>query len=113
MLDAALSNPTAQVSAAAEMNRREGTRGQESPPGKVLVTGANGFTGAWFRQYLTKKGVPTRGRYWAPDGAPKFSHPNLELVPGDLLDRESLKRALDGLEIVQNIAALYRPTNVP
>ena len=95
------------------MNGREGTRGQESPPGKVLVTGANGFTGAWFRQYLTKKGVPTRGRYWAPDGAPKFSHPNLELVPGDLLDRESLKRALDGLEIVQNIAALYRPTNVP
>ena len=51
--------------------------------------------------------------YWAPDGAPDFSHPNLELVPGDLLDRESLKRALDGVEIVQNVAALYRPTNVP
>ena len=87
--------------------------GQESAPAKVLVTGANGFTGAWFCQYLARKGVPTRAMYWAPDGAPDFSHPNLELVPGDLLDRESLKRALDGVETVQNIAALYRPTNVP
>jgi nucleoside-diphosphate-sugar epimerase len=51
--------------------------------------------------------------YWAPEGVPTSSHPNLELVPGDLLDRESLKRALDGVEVVQNIAALYRPTNVP
>lgn len=84
-----------------------------STVGKVLVTGANGFTGAWLCQYLAKKGVPTRGMYWAPDGAPDFEHPNLEMVPGDLLDRESLKRALDGVEVVQNIAALYRPTNVP
>ena len=51
--------------------------------------------------------------YWAPDGAPDFSHPNLELVPGDLRDRESLRRALEGIEVVHNIAALYRPTNVP
>jgi nucleoside-diphosphate-sugar epimerase len=84
-----------------------------SAVGKVLVTGANGFTGAWFCEYLAKRGVPTRGMYYGPDGAPPFSHPNLELVPGDLLDRESLKRALDGVEVVQNVAALYRPTNVP
>jgi nucleoside-diphosphate-sugar epimerase len=51
--------------------------------------------------------------YWAPDGAPDFSHPNLELVPGDLRDRESLCRTLEGIEVVHNIAALYRPTNVP
>jgi nucleoside-diphosphate-sugar epimerase len=51
--------------------------------------------------------------YWAPDGEPDFSHPNLELVPGDLRDRESLRRALEGIEVVHNIAALYRPTNVP
>ncbi|MGC1953541.1 MAG: NAD-dependent epimerase/dehydratase family protein [Gammaproteobacteria bacterium] len=95
------------------MNQREEAGGLESALGKVLVTGANGFTGAWFCQYLARKGVPTRAMYWAPDGAPDFSHPNLELVPGDFLDRESLKRALDGVETVQNIAALYRPTNVP
>jgi nucleoside-diphosphate-sugar epimerase len=82
-------------------------------PPKVLVTGANGFTGSYFCQYLAERGVPTRGMYYPPDGAPEFSHANLELVPGDLLDRDSLRRALDGIEVVQNIAALYRPTNVP
>ena len=78
----------------------------------VLITGANGFTGFWFCKYLAEKGIPTRGMYYPPDGEPALSHPNLELVPGDLLDRDSLKRALDGIEIVQNVAALYRPTTV-
>ncbi len=39
-----------------------------------------------------------------PDGAPGVSNPNLELMPGDLFDRESLERALDGVTIVQTIA---------
>lgn len=78
----------------------------------VLVTGANGYTGKHLCQYLARAGVATRAMYWAPDGVPEFSHPNLELVPGDLRDRDSLKRALDGIEVVHNIAALYRPTNV-
>lgn len=80
---------------------------------KVLVTGANGYTGSWFCRYLAERGWPTRGMYYPPDGKPEFSHPNLELVPGDVLDRDSIRRALEGVEIVQNIAALYRPTNVP
>ncbi|MFO1038295.1 MAG: NAD-dependent epimerase/dehydratase family protein [Geminicoccaceae bacterium] len=79
----------------------------------TLVTGANGFTGSFMCQYYAQLGIPTRGMYYEPDGRPDFSHPNLELVPGDLRDRASLKRAVDGIEIVQNVAALYRPTNVP
>ena len=59
-----------------------------------------------FCRYLAERDVPTRGMYYPPDGAPEFSHPNLELVPGDLLDRDSLRRALDGIEVVQNVAAL-------
>ena len=80
---------------------------------KILVTGANGYTGDYFCRYLADRGIPTRGMYYPPDGKPDYSAPQLELVPGDLTDRESLKRALDGVEIVHNIAALYRPTNVP
>jgi dihydroflavonol-4-reductase len=80
---------------------------------KTLVTGANGYTGSYFCRYLADRGVPTRGMYYPPDGKPDYAAPQLELVPGDLTDRESLKRALDGVEIVHNIAALYRPTNVP
>lgn len=78
----------------------------------VLVTGANGYTGSNLCRYLARRGVPTRAMYWPPDGEPNFSQENLEFVPGDLRDRESLKRALDGIEVVHNIAALYRPTNV-
>jgi len=51
--------------------------------------------------------------YWPPDGAPDYAHDRLELVPGDLRDRDSLRRALEGVDVVYNIAALYRPTNVP
>jgi len=79
---------------------------------QVLVTGANGYTGYQMCKYLTGRDVPTRGMYWEPDGRPTFSDNGLELVAGDLRDRESLKRALDGVETVYNIAALYRPTNV-
>lgn len=80
---------------------------------KVLVTGANGYTGRNLCQFLARQGVATRAMYWAPDGEPDFSHENLELVPGDLRDRDSLTRALDGIEVVHNVAALYRPTNIP
>lgn len=78
----------------------------------ALVTGANGFTGSRFCQYLARSGVATRGMYYAPDGAPSFRHDLLELVPGDLRDRASLRRALDGISVVYHIGALYRPTNV-
>ena len=73
----------------------------------ALVTGANGFTGSWFCRYLAQQGTATRGMYWAPDSEPDFAHPNLELVPGDLRDRASPRRALDGIEVVCNIAAVH------
>lgn len=80
---------------------------------KVLVTGANGFTGRNLCLYLAEQGVQVRGMYHVPDGGePDFDHPNLELVPGDLTDPKTLERALDGVEVVHNVAALYRPTNV-
>lgn len=79
---------------------------------KILVTGANGYTGSHLCQYFARRGVPTRAMYWPPDGEPDFDQANLELVPGDLRDRDSLRRALVGVEVVHNIAALYRPTNV-
>jgi len=50
--------------------------------------------------------------YYPPDGEPSFTHPNLQLVAGDMRDRESLRRALGGISVVYHIAALYRPTNV-
>jgi nucleoside-diphosphate-sugar epimerase len=77
-----------------------------------LVTGANGYTGMMLSQYLAGKGIPTRGMYYAPDGAPDFSHQNIELVPGDVRERDSIRRAMEGIDTVYHLAALYRPVNV-
>lgn len=79
----------------------------------ALVTGANGYTGSHLCQYLAGKGICTRGMVWAPDGQPTFAAENLELVDGELRDPHSLERALEGIEVVYHIAALYRPVNVP
>ena len=78
----------------------------------VLVTGANGYTGSHLCQYLARRGMPIRGMYWPQDGKPTFRHENVQLVPGDLRDRGSVNKALQGIDVVYNIAALYRPTNV-
>jgi nucleoside-diphosphate-sugar epimerase len=79
---------------------------------KAFVTGANGFTGRYFCQYLAEKGVATRAMYYPPDGKPEISHENLELVPGDLRDRDTLRGYLQDVERVYHIGALYRPSNV-
>ena len=81
--------------------------------GKVLVTGANGYTGAFFSRYLAERGVDVRAQYYPPDGEPDLRHANLELVPGDVRERDQVRRALEGVEVVYHVAALYRPTNVP
>jgi nucleoside-diphosphate-sugar epimerase len=83
------------------------------PKPTTLVTGANGYAGGFLCRHLAAVGVPTRGLYYAPDGEPDFAHGNLELVPGDLRDRDGLRRALDGIEVVHNVAALYRTAKVP
>jgi dihydroflavonol-4-reductase len=80
---------------------------------KILVTDANGFGESYFARYHAERQIPTRAMYYPPNGAPDYASAHLEIVPGDLLVRASLRRALDGTDIVQNIGALYRPTNVP
>jgi nucleoside-diphosphate-sugar epimerase len=80
---------------------------------KVLVTGANGYTGANLCRFLAERGVAVRGMYYRPDGEPDFEHDLIEWLPGDLRDRASLEEAVRGIDTLHNIAALYRVTNVP
>jgi nucleoside-diphosphate-sugar epimerase len=82
-------------------------------PKDVLVTGANGYTGANLCRYLADRGVAVRAMYYRPDGEPDFEHKLIEWVAGDLRERDSLERAVDGIDTLYNIAALYRVANVP
>jgi dihydroflavonol-4-reductase len=84
---------------------------------KVLVTGATGFTGGHLAQYLLDRGdqvtalvrAKSRARFDASD-LPKRG---VRASEGDLTDADSLKRAMDGVEVVYHIAATYREAGQP
>ena len=74
---------------------------------RVLVTGATGFTGGHLARALAARGDTVRALVREPARA-AATLPDIELVRGDLTDEASLARAVDGVETVYNIAALYR-----
>ncbi|HUF46356.1 MAG TPA: NAD-dependent epimerase/dehydratase family protein [Vicinamibacterales bacterium] len=74
----------------------------------VLVTGATGFTGGHLVRWLATKGEQVRALARDPARAAALTGPGASVVRGDLTDAESLRRALEGVEVVYNIAALYR-----
>ena len=90
----------------------------------ILVTGATGFTGGHLAGTLAARGhhvrALVRDRRRVPDTDPALvsSHaprlddasnsPPIELVIGDLRDAAAVGRAVQGVEVVYNIAAVYR-----
>jgi nucleoside-diphosphate-sugar epimerase len=75
---------------------------------KALVTGATGFTGGHLATFLVRAGDRVRVLVRQPAQADRFSARGFDVAIGDLTDRSSLERAVAGVEIVYNIAALYR-----
>jgi nucleoside-diphosphate-sugar epimerase len=80
--------------------------------GLVLVTGTTGFTGGHLCRRLAESGY--RVRALVRDAArAAATHPaGVELSVGDLRDAAALERAVDGVDTVYHIAALFRPENV-
>jgi dihydroflavonol-4-reductase len=80
---------------------------------KVLVTGATGFTGGHLARYLVSRGDAVRALARDPSRAADLTAAGVEVVPGDLARRESLPAAMAGVEVVYNVAALYRKAGLP
>jgi len=74
---------------------------------KVLVTGATGFIGGRLVRQLLEAGYEVRALVRAPDRASELARAGVELAPGDVTEPASLERALDGVEGVFHLAAVY------
>jgi len=77
----------------------------------VLVTGGAGFVGSHLVDALLARGEPVRvldnlDPLAHPDGRPTHLGPEAELVVGDLRDRESVDRALRGVEAVFHLGGV-------
>ena len=82
---------------------------------RVLVTGATGFAGGHLVRALASRGHQVRAfqREAArqPDpGVPGV--PGIDIAIGDLRDPGALRRAVQGIDVVYHIAAIYRQAGV-
>jgi dihydroflavonol-4-reductase len=73
-----------------------------------LVTGATGFVGAAVLRRLTEAGHHVRALVRSNSNRRNLSGFDCEIVTGDLVDPDSLKRAVVGCEALFHVAADYR-----
>jgi nucleoside-diphosphate-sugar epimerase len=77
---------------------------------KVLVTGAAGFLGGHLVDMLLERGDEVRAMVRPVEDAARLRKlDEVEVVLGDIVDRESLKRAVHGVQRVYNVAAKTGP----
>ena len=77
---------------------------------KVLVTGAAGFLGGHLVDVLLERGDEVRAMVRPIEDASRLRKlDGVEVVLGDLVDRDSLKRAVQGTQRVYNVAAKTGP----
>lgn len=72
---------------------------------KVLITGATGFIGYELTNQLLDRGLKPRILVRRPLRGALFARTEAEIVQGDLLRKESLRRAVEGVDTVFHLGA--------
>lgn len=80
---------------------------------RALVTGAAGFVGSAVCRELLEHGWQVTAFVRETSSRAALDGLNLDYAIGDITDRESLSRAVEGHEYVFHIAALFRETRFP
>jgi len=73
---------------------------------KIFVTGATGFTGSRVIPLLLKNGYDVRCLYRASSDRSSLSDLNIEWALGDVADTLSLTSAMQGADVLVNVASL-------
>lgn len=73
---------------------------------KVLVTGATGFTGSYVVPLLLQQGADVRCLVRMSSNTSLLPTDKIELTYGDLEDQVSIEQALEGIDVLVNIASL-------
>jgi nucleoside-diphosphate-sugar epimerase len=77
---------------------------------RVLVTGATGFTGSHLARTLASRGYQVRA--FQRDASRPPAVPGIEIASGDLRDPAALAKAVQNIDVVYHIAAIYRQAGV-
>jgi nucleoside-diphosphate-sugar epimerase len=81
--------------------------------GPFLVTGASGFLGSYLVKELLKHDVSVRAMVRSSSSRANLEGLDVEIVEGDLQNKESLLKATEGIQGVFHIAALFRQAGIP
>ncbi len=79
---------------------------------KALVTGGTGFTGSHLCEALVRQGYQVRALVRENSNVAALNKLNIELVRGNLCEPHSFDNAVEGIDIVFHIAALFRQQGV-
>jgi dihydroflavonol-4-reductase len=80
---------------------------------RVLITGAAGFTGLSLALALAKQGYRVRGIVRNRESAAVLEKAGIGVVVGDIREPRVIKQALEDVDIVYHLAAVFRRAGVP
>lgn len=80
---------------------------------KILVTGATGFTGGALAEKLAKSGHDVTALVRKSADTSRLESLGINLVFGDMTDKQAISEAAKGVDIIYHIAAVYRTAGHP
>ncbi|MGC9341455.1 MAG: NAD-dependent epimerase/dehydratase family protein [Bacteroidales bacterium] len=75
---------------------------------KYFISGATGFIGSQLALYLAEKGNMVHALFRSEEKAKLLQHKNIKLFKGDILDLDSIQKAVKGCDGVFHVAAFAK-----